>query len=176
MKKNSNFSDLKKKEKGHNKLNLKRINISDVQSFLDKIKKYKKQSSINFIKTVMRKYIRLLNDEPDLDYKEKIKFSNNNDCHDLSFRQQVVMIKYLKEKYDIQIILIYYFLYYLGFTYSSCSRLLISHFHKDYMRHLNRLKHYNDPTSNNHKSLKAQQSFCILDISRYSCKARSLQK
>ena len=80
----------------------------------------------------MRKYVRLINGEPNLDYKEKIKLPNNYNSKDLSLRQQIVMIKFVKEQNDVQILLIYYFLYYLGFTYSMTSRIMVSHFLKDY--------------------------------------------
>lgn len=117
---------------GNIQLSLKRINICDVHSFINDTSKYKKSTSINYIHSVMRKYVRLLNCEPNLDYKEKIKLTNNYNNKDLSLRQQIVMIKFLKEKKDVQVLLIYYFLYYLGFTYSSTSRIMISHFLKNY--------------------------------------------
>ena len=46
----------------------------------------------------MRKYVRIMNNEPNLDYQEKTKFINAYDKNDLSFRQQVAMIKYIKKK------------------------------------------------------------------------------
>ncbi|MBR1680823.1 hypothetical protein IJ707_03425 [bacterium] len=53
-------------------LSLKRINISDSYNFIKYKTRYKKESSIKFILSLMRKYIRLLNNEPKLNFKQRI--------------------------------------------------------------------------------------------------------
>ena len=129
---NSLSININKKENNISFLSLKRINITDIEYFVKTSKKYKKKSSLNFILSLMRKFVRLFNDEPNLNYREKIGFTNKINTKDLSYRQQVVMLKYLKEKCDVEILLIYFFLYYLGFSYSAVSRILISHFLKNF--------------------------------------------
>ena len=76
----------------------------------------------------MRKYIRLLNEEPNIDYKYKIDFKNKNNKANLTPLEQILLIKFLKEKEDLQPLLLFYFLYYLGFTFSTISRIKINHF------------------------------------------------
>ena len=88
----------------------------------------------------MRKIIIAVNNEQKLDYKEKIKFKiNNNNTSNLSFGQQVAILKFLKENGDIQNFIMFNFLYYLGLSFSSISRILITHFNNNYS--LLKLKH-----------------------------------
>ena len=88
----------------------------------------------------MRKIIREMNNEQKLDYIEIIKFKKNiNNTSNLSFRQQVAILKFLKENNDIQNFIMFYFLYYLGLNFSSISRILITHFNGNYS--LLKLKH-----------------------------------
>ena len=98
---NSLSININKKENNISFLSLKRINITDIEYFVKTSKKYKKKSSLNFILSLMRKFVRLFNDEPNLNYREKIGFTNKINTKDLSYRQQVVMLKYLKEKCDV---------------------------------------------------------------------------
>ena len=124
------FKSIKKIEKiiGNVIFSIKRINISDIYSFIKEKKCYKKQSSINWILSTFRKFTRLLNGEPKLNYKEKIKFSPKTKRNDLSLEEQSLIIKFFKEKNDIQSMLIFYFLYYLDLTYTSISRCTLKHF------------------------------------------------
>lgn len=116
----------------NNVLSLKRINICDAYNFVKYGAKYKKDSSIKFILSIMRKYIRLINEEPYLNYKTRIHFIKNENKKDLTYRQQLALIKFLKENYDIQTLLLFYFLYYLGLNYSTVSRILKGNFNKNF--------------------------------------------
>ena len=108
---------------------LERIKISDVYEFFDnKYNNNSKNKSLNYILSRIRKYIRLINDEPNLNYNKKIEFKNKNRKEVLSSLEQILFIKYLKEKNDLQILLLFYFLYYLGFTFSKVSRIRITDF------------------------------------------------
>ena len=93
--KNQNSKYLKKESKKSSKyiLSLKRINISYIHYFINYLSKYKKKNSNIVIHSVMRKYVRIMNNEPNLDYQEKTKFINAYNKKDLSIWQQVVMIK-----------------------------------------------------------------------------------
>ena len=108
---------------------LERIKISDVYEFFDnKYNNNSKNKSLNYILSRIRKYIRLINDEPNLNYNKKIEFKNKNRKEVLSSLEQILFIKYLKEKNDLQIMLLFYFLFYLGFTFSKVSRIKITDF------------------------------------------------
>ena len=110
-------------------ISFERIKIIDVYDFFDnKYNNNPKNKSINYILSRIRKYIRLINDEPNLNYNKKIEFKNKNKKDALSSLEQILFIKFLKEKNDLQIMLLFYFLFYLGFTFSKVSRIKITDF------------------------------------------------
>ena len=59
---------------GKNNDIIKRINISDVYNFIITNNKFKKESTKKYMLLRIRRYIRLLNSEEKLNYKQKIRF------------------------------------------------------------------------------------------------------
>lgn len=59
---------------GKNNDIIKRINISDVYNFIITNNKFKKESTKKYMMLRIRRYIRLLNSEEKLNYKQKIRF------------------------------------------------------------------------------------------------------
>jgi len=122
---------IKKYDKKKNKIffSLDKININDVYIFISNY--YYNNSKIkskNYVLSRMRKYIRLLNDEPNLNYNYKIEFKNKKPKIILTSLEEILLIKFLKEKEDLQPLLLFYFLYYLGMTFSTISRIKITDF------------------------------------------------
>ena len=85
---------------------------------------YSKDKSINFFFSRIRKYIRLLNDELNLNYKKKVSFKNNKRKEELNILDQILFAK----RKMIFNLFFYFFLFYLGFTFSSVLRIRISDF------------------------------------------------
>lgn len=120
-------NEKQKKEIGDNKvIKTKRIRLNDVNRFIEFKYKFAKESTVANIKIKMRKYIRILNEEPKLDYRKKImKPKRELNSFDLNNDELYSIIKYLMEKESHLEILLFYFAYFLGFNYSFISRILI---------------------------------------------------
>ena len=107
----------------------KRIKISDVDKFIDDKYKQSTDLTIHTMKIKMRKYVRLVNNEPKLNFQKKqnkiihISHSEDNKSKDIK-----IIIKYLSSKSNLLNILLFYFLYYVGLNYSLVSRLMIKNF------------------------------------------------
>ena len=125
-------NEKQKKEIGDNKvIKTKRIKLNDVNRFIEFKYKFAKESTVANIKIKMRKYIRILNEEPKLDYRKKImKPKRELNSFDLNNDELYSIIKYLMEKESHLEILLFYFAYFLGFNYSFISRILITNFDK----------------------------------------------
>lgn len=118
--KNIKFFGLKK---------INRIKIGDIDSFIQ----FKYQSStpatIANIKIKMRKYIRIYNGEPKLNYKEKIvQTRREKESSNLNEEELYYIIKSLMNKDNYLFILLFYFLYFVGLNFSFISRILIQNF------------------------------------------------
>ena len=113
---------------------IKRIKISDIYDYITLNDKYKNINTKKFILSRIKKFIRMLNVEPTLNYKKRINYDNKNN-KDLEIIDENVIKKiilYLKEKETPQLLLIFYFLYFAGFTYSNISRITIKDFKKGF--------------------------------------------
>jgi len=127
------INTIKKYDKKKNEIffSLDKIDIDDVYIFFSNYYYTNSEGkSKNYNLSRMRKYIRLLNEEPNIDYKYKIDFKNKKNKANLTPLEQILLIKFLKEKEDLQPLLLFYFLYYLGITFSTISRIKINHFRK----------------------------------------------
>ena len=108
---------------------IKRIKIKDAEDFINYKYKNSKPSTKANIKSRIRKFIRLINDEPKLDFNEKIlrpKTIANNSL--LSKDELFLFLNELNEKNDIQSLVLFYLLYFVGLNYSFVSRLVIKNF------------------------------------------------
>ena len=108
---------------------IKRIKIKDAEDFINYKYKNSKPSTKANIKSRIRKFIRYINDEPKLDFNEKIlrpKIIANNSL--LSKDELYLFLNELNEKNDIQALVLFYLLYFVGLNYSFVSRLVIKNF------------------------------------------------
>lgn len=116
-----------------------RLKLSDVNKFIEYKYKNSKVSTIVSIKIKMRKYIRILNGEPKLNYRQKI-VETKDISNPLSLNQDelYLIIKHLMKKETYFKILLFYFSYFVGLNYSLISRILIknlnSSFNKLYLK------------------------------------------
>lgn len=105
---------------------IKRIKISDVYDYITKIKKDINPNTKKYNLSRIRKFVRMLNYEPDLNYNIKIGFSKKKECPEkLQEEELFKIINYLKGETTRQQLLIFYFLYYGGLSYSLLSRITI---------------------------------------------------
>lgn len=112
---------------------IKKININDALSFVnEKYKSYKKDTK-NCILSKMRKYIKLINNEFTLDFKTKILFPRKlvKDTR-LNESELISLINGYKMKNDLENLIIFYFLYYSGLTFSCISRIILNNFKMDF--------------------------------------------
>lgn len=106
-----------------------RIKINDVNFYINSRYKNGKNSTIIHMKIKMRKYIRLLNDEPNLNFREKITRNCQKDEKIKSKDSQlIIIVKHLMYKSNLLHILLFYFLYFVGLNYSLVSRIMIKNF------------------------------------------------
>ena len=131
---NNNSINKKKNHKPSNSFIYdKRIKITDVTKFIDYKYKQSTDLTIHNMKIRMRKYVRLLNNEPKLNFQKKLnKIIQNNHSEDNKSKDIKKIIKYLSSKSNLLNILLFYFLYFIGLNYSLVSRLMIKNFKQDF--------------------------------------------
>ena len=115
--------------KRNGKLIIKRIKIKDLEDFL--VYKYKNAtpSTLANIKSRMRKFVRIINNEPKLDYYKKIVRPKIQKDKDLLTKKEIVfLLEHFNNNNDISSLIIFYLLYFVGLNYSFLSRLLIKNF------------------------------------------------
>lgn len=118
---------------GKNKDTIKRINISDVYKFIITNNKFKKESTKKYMLLRIRRYIRLLNGEEKLNYKQKIRFKNNNNSIVKAKEQELIKIlKFLRDYSTLQIQIIFYLLYFSGLNYSMVARITLDNFKQSF--------------------------------------------
>lgn len=106
----------------------KRININDAYNFVMKNNKYKSETTKYYLLLTMKKIIRYYNNEKNLNYQTTIINPKIKNRLSIKEKEAYSIINILKEKNDIQNLLIFYFLYIKGFNYSTISRILLSNF------------------------------------------------
>lgn len=110
-----------------------KINISDVSSFVKYKYKNYKVSTKKIILSKIRKYVRILNNHPKLDFKFKISFSNTKKKKCLLTELELAsLINTIKLNNEIQILIIFYLLYYSGLTFYLISIIKYSDFKQDF--------------------------------------------
>ena len=106
-----------------------RIKINDANNYIKSRYKNGKDSTIIHLKIKIREYIRLLNNEPNLNFREKItkniKKTSKTKSND---SQLTIIVKHLMYKSNLLHILLFYFLYFVGLNYSLVSRIMIKNF------------------------------------------------
>ena len=133
-KENKNNTKTKIYRNKDNNFIVKYIELEDVYEFLQnkKINNYS-NSSLNNILSKMRKFIRILNNRENINYKNKLA---KIEIKDVGFKLSVDDIKIIceeiKAKYNLQLLLIFYFLYFIGLTFSKTSRIKITDLKSDF--------------------------------------------
>ena len=124
------FSNYKK----YNKYIIKRIKMSDVEDFIFERYKNSKPSTIYNIKSRMRRFIRIINNEPHIDYSRKIfrPKSNVSTTSLLSKQELFLLLRDLNKSKDSFSIILLYFLYFLGLNYSFIARILLTDFKSNF--------------------------------------------
>ena len=118
---------------GKNNDTIKRINISDVYNFIMANDRFKKESTKKYMLLRIRRYIRLLNGEEKLNYKQKILFKNNNNSIVKAKEQELIKIlKFLRDYSTLQIQIIFYLLYFSGLNYSMVARITLNNFKQSF--------------------------------------------
>lgn len=118
---------------GKNNDTIKRINISDVYNFIMANNRFKKESTKKYMLLRIRRYIRLLNGEEKLNYKQKILFKNNNNSIVKAKEQELIKIlKFLRDYSTLQIQIIFYLLYFSGLNYSMVARITLNNFKQSF--------------------------------------------
>ena len=125
-----------RKEKGDDGIiyyYINKIDLEHVYDFVNIIYKYYKNSTKNFILSKMRKYSRLFNDDNNNNYKHKIPFPYKKPTN-VKINQQDIenIINHLKINNDLENLIIFYFLYYSGLTFSDISRIIPFHFKMEF--------------------------------------------
>ena len=112
---------------------LKRINIKDISDFIKNYKGYKSEKTKYNILCLLRRFARVLNNEPKLDFKKKIhppkrdikSFNiNKNDLNKIA--------SHFREKKDIENLLIFYLLDYAGLNFYMISRIMIKNLNSSF--------------------------------------------
>lgn len=112
---------------------MKRINISDVFNFIENNDKYSKQKSKNYLLSRIRRFVRILNQEENLNFRSKIKFNKKEKTDTNKKEKEIIkIITEIRERGTIQILLIFYFLYFLGLNYSTIARITLKNFKKGF--------------------------------------------
>lgn len=120
--------ELIKNYKRFNKYIIRRIKITDVNEYINDNYKNAKISTIESIKYRMRRFIRIINQEEDLDYSEKIQRSKSNNISSIAKDELISIFNYINQKNDLLAFLLFYFFYFIGLNYSFIARILIKDF------------------------------------------------
>ena len=112
--------------------NTNEIKLDDVYFFVNERYKNYKLETKNNILSKMRKYIRIINKDIQIDYINKISYKrySKNYCF-LTGSEILKYLSNLKENDKTEIILIFYFLYFSGLNFTTISRIRKTHFNNN---------------------------------------------
>ena len=83
----------------------------------------------------MRKYIKIYNGEPQLNYKEKlIQIKKKKEPYEVTGEELYFIIKSLMNKDNYLYILLFYFLYFAGLNFSFISRIMIKNLNSSFSK------------------------------------------
>lgn len=95
-------------------------------------KRYKSDSTKYYLLLTMRKFIKIINNEENINFNVKNVKPKKNPIKVISQKEVYAIINYIKENNDLQIMLIFYFLYVKGLNYTSISRILLKDFNNEF--------------------------------------------
>jgi hypothetical protein len=110
----------------------KRIKLKDAYNFIMSNKKYKSDSTKYYLLLTMRKFIKIINNEENINFNVKNVKPKKNPIKVISQKEVYAIINHIKENNDLQIMLIFYFLYVKGLNYTSISRILLKDFKNEF--------------------------------------------
>lgn len=113
---------------------VKNIDLEEVYEFLNnkRINNYTSSSLCNLLSR-MRKFIRILNNEKNINYRNEIpKIIKKDYILHLTKNDLNLICEEIKSNYNLQLLLIFYFLYFTGLTFSKVSRIKITDFKSDF--------------------------------------------
>lgn len=117
-------------KKNANKYFIKKLDLNDIYKFLNSKHFEYSDSSMNNIMSRIRKFVRILNNELTLNYKISLPIiEKRKDKSTITNQELISIFKTIGEKRNLQISLIFFFLYYIGLTYSKVARIRIKDFH-----------------------------------------------
>lgn len=131
IKKKNQYNEIKKiKEKdGITYYYINNINLDDVYAFVNSFYQKYKETTRNYILSKMKKYSNLINENIKDNYKKKLYFKKNINSAGLINSECIKnIIDNFKNKDDIENLIIFYFLYFSGLTFSDIARILFNHF------------------------------------------------
>ena len=112
---------------------IKEINIVDIYNFVDYKFNYYKEDTKNRILSIMRRFSRMLNNDSNLDYQESLCFhKSKNNSLVLTEEELNSIVNYLKNKDELECLILFYFLYFSGLNFYYLARCQIKDFHKDF--------------------------------------------
>ncbi len=113
---------------------VKNIDLKEVYEFLnDKRTNNYSSTSLCNIFSRMRKFIRILNKKKSINYKVAIpKIIKENNTFKLTKDDLTLICEEIKSNHNLQMLLIFYFLYFTGLTFSKVSRIKITDFKSDF--------------------------------------------
>ena len=81
----------------------------------------------------MRRFSRMLNNDSNLDYQESLCFhKSKNNSLILTEEELNSIVNYLKNKDELECLILFYFLYFSGLNFYYLARCQIKDFHKDF--------------------------------------------
>lgn len=113
---------------------VKNIDLEEVYEFLnDKTINNYSSSSLSNILSRMRKFTRILNNKENINYRHNIPTNVKKDIGlKLTKDDLNIICDKIKADYNLQLLLIFYFLYFTGLTFSKVSRIKITDFKSDF--------------------------------------------
>lgn len=113
---------------------VKNIDLEEAYEFLNdkRINNYSSSSLCNILSR-MRKFIRILNKKKNINYRYTMpKTLKENNTLKLTKDELTLICEEIKSNYNLQLLLIFYFLYFTGLTFSKVSRIKITDFKSDF--------------------------------------------
>ena len=110
------------------KKNLNRIKINDALRYVENKKEFKSDTTRYYVLLKLRKFIRILNQEYNLNYNKTIKNFKKDDKFKINNRELYSIVNNLKDDDNHENLCIFYFLFIKGFNFSMISRIILTDF------------------------------------------------
>lgn len=125
-KKNEKYSNFLKKF--NNGTKIEKIKINDVLNYVEENTNFKSESTKYYNLLKFRKFIRLINNEKNLNYNQKLINIKKDDKFFITEKELYSIINNLKDNDDLENLCVFYLLYIKGFNFTMISRIRIIDF------------------------------------------------